>query len=246
MSIDNARTALLQTSQIVRDNLDLADCNRRAIVAEVCQKRCDHKERADHDPNAYSLIPDVHHLKVMVDPKAFSIEVTETNIICSFRASTADYVGLSNLRLLINIGGSVQTQPYNWSCRVTGLYKEEEFKSPEICACPPTEWVSVRQQKHPTQSAQERPTQSAPAPAEASPVEQDRAYKKRVRELWSWYQAVSMQRVTHMDGEETTHCWERLQRVKLKNLYNDNELVDFLTALRDQYLHGFTGKAQRK
>ena len=56
-----------------------------------------------------------------------------------------------------------------------------------------------------------------------------------------------MQQVTHIGKEATTHCWEQLKGLKnKKQLENNHELYNLLASVHEQYLDGFTGKAQRE
>ena len=81
---------------------------------------------------------------------------------------------------------------------------------------------------------------------EASDTDTDKGKKKLAKELWNWYRLIDMQAVSHIGDEETDQCWKQLEKVKsVKDLIKDPELLNLVAALRQQYLSGFTGKAQR-
>ena len=96
-------------------------------------------------------------------------------------------------------------------------------------------------------SEQQRPDAEATI-ATAKPASQDeKEQKKLAKKLWTWYRQIDMQLVTHIGNEETDQCWKTLEKAKqLKDLIENPELLNLLASLHEQYLSGFTGKAERK
>ena len=89
---------------------------------------------------------------------------------------------------------------------------------------------------------------SKPVNSEMQAVDTDDEieHRKLARKLWTWYRQIDMQLVSHIGSEETDQCWKMLGNAKsLQDLINNPELFNLLASVHQQYLSGFTGKAQR-
>jgi hypothetical protein len=81
-------------------------------------------------------------------------------------------------------------------------------------------------------------------PVDAPELKRPRGKQDQARKLWSWYRSLDQQQFTHLGGEETSTCWDRLHGIKRKDVENDEEIFDLLYSLQQQYLF-FTDKAPR-